>query len=227
MCVFRHFALHVPFIYKMFRNGHKKTPAENPGRQERQRNHMADKKTDRRVRRTKALLLQGLMELMETKDIKDISVKELSDLADINRGTFYLHYGDVYDMLAQTEDELFVEFYEIIDRTLTPDGAVHSPRTTLFEVFSFLERHRVVARAMMGPHGDLAFVNRLKDLVKGRLNSILAARRAGPDSRYMESFAVSGCIGVIESWLTQPEPPDPKTMADICGGILESGFGPY
>ena len=55
---------------------------------------MADAKTDRRVRRTKALLLQGLMQLMETKDVKDISVKELSDQADINRGTFYLHYSD-------------------------------------------------------------------------------------------------------------------------------------
>ena len=60
---------------------------------------MADAKTDRRVRRTKALLLQGLMQLMETKDVKDISVKELSDLADINRGTFYLHYSDVYSAL--------------------------------------------------------------------------------------------------------------------------------
>ena len=130
---------------------------------------MAEAKTDRRVRRTKALLLQGLMQLMETKDVKDISVKELSDLADINRGTFYLHYSDVYDMLAQLEDELFLEFHGIIDRTLKPDTPVHAPRATLLEIFSFLERHRAVARAMTGPHGDLAFVNRLKDLVKEQI----------------------------------------------------------
>ena len=42
---------------------------------------------DRRVRKTKALLQQGLIRLMREKDVKDISVKELSDLADINRGT--------------------------------------------------------------------------------------------------------------------------------------------
>lgn len=59
--------------------------------------------TDRRVRRTKALLLKGLISLMETKDVKDISVKELADLADINRSTFYLHYNDIYDMLNQIE----------------------------------------------------------------------------------------------------------------------------
>lgn len=185
---------------------------------------MADAKTDRRVRRTKALLLQGLMQLMESKDVKDISVKELADLADINRGTFYLHYSDVYDMLSQIEDELFVEFHEIIDRTLTPDVAIYAPRATLLEIFSFLERHRAVARAMIGPHGDLAFVNRLKDLVKERLDSILAARQAGSDGCYIESFAVSGCIGVMETWLAQPDPLSPEAMADICGRILEKGF---
>ncbi len=52
---------------------------------------MAENKTDRRVRRTKRLLLESLTSLMKEKPIKDISVKELTDLADINRGTFYLH----------------------------------------------------------------------------------------------------------------------------------------
>ncbi len=187
---------------------------------------MADGKVDRRVRRTKSLLLQGLIQLMETKDIKDISVKELSDLADINRGTFYLHYSDVYDMLAQLEDELFNEFYEIIDRTLKPDTALHTPRVTLLEIFSFLERHREVAKAMMSPHGDLAFVNRVKNMVKERLDSILKASRAASDGCYLEAFAVSGCIGVIETWLAQPDPPSPEAMADICSNILEKGFRP-
>lgn len=168
------------------------------------------------------MLLQGLVQLMETKDVKDISVKELADLADINRGTFYLHYNDVYDMLAQIEDELFVEFHDIIDRTLNPSS--HSPRATLFEVFSFLERHKEVVRVMMGPHGDLSFVNRLKGLVQARLDSILEARRASEYGCYLESFAVSGCIGVIETWLAQPVPSSPEAMADICGTILERGF---
>ena len=58
-----------------------------------------EKKTDRRVLRTRKMLLEGLTDLLKEKDIKDISVKELADYADINRCTFYLHYKDVYDML--------------------------------------------------------------------------------------------------------------------------------
>ncbi|MCM1098221.1 MAG: TetR/AcrR family transcriptional regulator [Ruminococcus flavefaciens] len=183
-----------------------------------------DKKdgTDRRVRRTRALLQQGLIQLMETKDVKDISVKELSDLADINRGTFYLHYTDIYDMLEKMEDELFREFNEILDRTLTrvPD----SSETTLNEIFAFLERHRAFARVTMGPHGDLTFVNKLKKLVQERLYSILTVAQKEQDLVYIESFIVSGCTGVIETWLNHPDPRPPEEIAAICEGLLRKGF---
>lgn len=73
-------------------------------------------KMDRRVRKTRALLLQGLVKMLETHDIQDISVKELTELVDINRGTFYLHYDDIYDMLHKIEDEMFLEFNEIMEQ---------------------------------------------------------------------------------------------------------------
>ncbi|MCM1188419.1 MAG: TetR/AcrR family transcriptional regulator [bacterium] len=178
--------------------------------------------TDRRVRRTRSLLQQGLIQLMETKDVKDISVKELSDLADINRGTFYLHYTDIYDMLEKMEDELFLEFNEILDRTLTcvPD----SSETTLNEIFAFLERHKAFARVTMGPHGDLTFVKKMKKLVQERLYSILTVAQKEQDLIYIESFIVSGCTGVIETWLNHPSPKPPEEIAKICEGLLRKGF---
>ena len=117
-------------------------------------------KTDRRVRKTKAQLLQSLMTLMQEKDIKDISVKELSDLADINR--------DVYDMLSQVEDTIFQEFNEILDKNFAPDNeaALYS---VLEDIFTYLDANRLIGRTLLGPHGDLAFVNRMKELVKLRL----------------------------------------------------------
>ena len=117
-------------------------------------------KTDRRVRKTKAQLLQSLMTLMQEKDIKDISVKELSDLADINRGTFYLHYRDVYDMLSQVEDTIFQEFNEILDKNFAPDSeaALYS---VLEDIFTYLDANRLIGRTLLGPHGDLTFVNRM------------------------------------------------------------------
>ena len=61
---------------------------------------MDNQKIDGRVRRTKKLLREGLTKLMKEKSIKKISVRELSDLVEINRGTFYLHYYDIHDVLS-------------------------------------------------------------------------------------------------------------------------------
>lgn len=42
---------------------------------------------------------------IKTEKVQDITVRELTELADLNRGTFYLHYKDVFDLL-KTESEL-------------------------------------------------------------------------------------------------------------------------
>ena len=47
------------------------------------------KKTDRRVRKTKSQLRKGLAHLMKEKSIGEITVKELVDEVDINRSTFF------------------------------------------------------------------------------------------------------------------------------------------
>ena len=57
------------------------------------------KKEDRRVRRTRKILTQALTELLQQKQVNEITVKELTDLADMNRGTFYLYYKDIFDSL--------------------------------------------------------------------------------------------------------------------------------
>lgn len=187
---------------------------------------MTQEKMDRRVRRTKALLLQGLIQLMEEKDIKDISVKELSDLADINRGTFYLHYSDVYDMLGKIEEELFREFNDILERDLAKAGASPViPRPVLLDLFIFLGRNRDLSRVLIGPHGDLAFLNRLKELVKEKLRMMMNNAECSVEHfDYLYSFMVSGCTGVIECWLNQETPASPEEIAGYCSALLHGGL---
>ena len=44
---------------------------------------------------------------MEEKDFEIITVLDITKRANINRGTFYLHYVDKYDMLEKYELKLF------------------------------------------------------------------------------------------------------------------------
>ncbi|MGN1145648.1 MAG: TetR-like C-terminal domain-containing protein [Acetatifactor sp.] len=185
---------------------------------------MASAKQDRRVRKTRALLLKGLIQLMSQKDIKDISVKELADLVDINRGTFYLHYNDIYDMLEKIEDELFLEFNEFLNRNLAEGGQLLSPYSTMLDLFTLLEGHKDLAKVLIGSHGDLAFVNRLKALVEERLRHLFETAHNTPAYEYCYPFIVSGCVGIIEAWLNHPAPLSPEEMAGLCSTMLNHGL---
>ncbi len=55
--------------------------------------------------KTEHALVEALKEMMATQPIDDISVLQLSKKCGISRKTFYYHYHDIYDLLAQ----LFLE----------------------------------------------------------------------------------------------------------------------
>jgi AcrR family transcriptional regulator len=54
---------------------------------------------DPRIRRTRDLLQQALVNLLETKEFDKISVQDITDVAGVNRATFYAHYPDKFALL--------------------------------------------------------------------------------------------------------------------------------
>lgn len=62
-------------------------------------------KEDRRIKRTKSAIKRAFIKLLQQKDLDKITVSDITNEADINRGTFYLHYEDKYILLEDMENE--------------------------------------------------------------------------------------------------------------------------
>lgn len=58
-------------------------------------------KDDHRVRLTKMLLHDSMLELMKDRPAGKVTVKELCEKAGVNRATFYAHYPDTYALLDE------------------------------------------------------------------------------------------------------------------------------
>ncbi|RIN07979.1 TetR family transcriptional regulator, partial [Staphylococcus shinii] len=69
---------------------------------------------DRRVRKTKKAIKQAFIKLLAEKELERITIQDITTLADINRGTFYLHYEDKYILLSDLEDEFIDDLAEEI-----------------------------------------------------------------------------------------------------------------
>ena len=113
------------------------------------------KKEDRRVRRKK-LLSQGLIELMQHKQVKDITVRELAERVDVNRGTFYLYYRDIFDLLERLEEDLFEQLNEVILAHKGEPVLAHI-RPMLTDVFHIVAENKEICRVLLSDNGDIKF----------------------------------------------------------------------
>jgi AcrR family transcriptional regulator len=176
---------------------------------------MSERTQDRRVRKTRKLLRQSLFQLMEHKRVQDITVREITELSDLNRGTFYIHYKDVFDMVEQIERELFEDFNQVFEK-ITPDMEHADPLPLFIELFRFLKENADVCRVLVGPNGDMAFVSRLKKLVRERCLAAwkqLVAYSGENNFNYYYAFIASGFVGLIDLWYQRGMPEAPETMA--------------
>ena len=53
----------------------------------------------------------ALLTLLDSKDFELISVKEICETAGVNRSTFYLHYDNINDLLHETVEAVYKDFF--------------------------------------------------------------------------------------------------------------------
>lgn len=181
---------------------------------------------DRRVRKTKEILKNNLILLMKDKSIDSITVTELCEKADINRGTFYLHYKDVFQMLEEIEQELFKEFQ---DRILSHESSINKVCTKpiLQDIFSFIAQNSDFCMVVLCERGDMVFLKKIVSLIyekgyNGWSNIFNKSDKDLFDKYY--SFILYGAIGLIDHWLKNGLKESPEYMATLTENIILNGL---
>jgi AcrR family transcriptional regulator len=75
-------------------------------------------KLDKRAKRTRAWLLETLLDLLETKDYSEISITELTEKSGIARQTFYGNYDSKDDILLSKMGEILDDYFAKIQISL-------------------------------------------------------------------------------------------------------------
>ena len=76
---------------------------------------------DRRTRYTRNAIRSSLLSLMQQKPFSRITVTEICRASEINRGTFYLHYYDLDDVLDDLIKEMIQDTTQVFDHVMCPE----------------------------------------------------------------------------------------------------------
>lgn len=180
---------------------------------------------DSRVKRTKKLIRKGLAELAKEKSINKITVKELTDLIEINRGTFYLHYKDIFDLVESIENSLYDEFNEII-KTVNPNTILETPIDILEKFCVFISENADAFVMLIGENGDANFVYRIGTVMNDAVFELFSSIYPKMDSvRYSFTYEYCkyGSIGLIRCWIIENHDWTPRQVAELWLRLIARG----
>lgn len=185
------------------------------------------KQTDRRVVRTKKEILNALTTLLEQKTIDEITVKEITDLAGINRGTFYLHYVDKYDLMEKSINQLILEMREIGTEIITlavNNNGVGSVREEIEEgliaLFDYINEHHRFIKSLTGENGNYSFHIKFNELLKDNFVDRFSSTSLEIPAVYAVSAISYAIQGTVQTWLHEGMKDSPAQMAKISYEIL-------
>ena len=183
------------------------------------------KNPERRVRTSKKLLRNALMELLTEKSLRSITVKELCARAALNRGTFYAHYADVYDLMNQIETEMEAEFFAALEPMLSAAVQLPPPEVTK-KVFECIEANADLCLVTIGPYGDKEFGRRL--IRESKQAVVQSCLQYFPNADEWQinayfTFISGGCYALMERWLREGMVESSETLANAAEQIMECG----
>jgi AcrR family transcriptional regulator len=176
---------------------------------------------DLRVRRTRKLLIQALIELTIEKGFSAITVQDLADRAMVNRATFYRHYLDKYELLDQYMNEVYelTATQEKLYLDQIQDADSDNPPVGLVRMFEQVQRHADFYRVMLGAKGEPAFVHRIQQYSEMRLRSLLLSghgvqlKSNSPPLELCLSYLSRAGVGVLAWWLKEGQSYPPEQVA--------------
>lgn len=186
---------------------------------------------DLRVRRTRKMLQEALIELTVEKGFAAVTVQDISERAMVNRSTFYRHYpGGKYDLLEQYANEVTGLTWQQDFSSERPHERTGKPSSGLVNLLKHVQMFADFYRVMLGQNGDPGFTQRFRQNIEKRFRYLLAHQGADSDPQAPPvdmrlQYVSSAGVGAMLWWLESGQPCSVEQLATWLSKLNMSSAG--
>lgn len=163
-----------------------------------------------RRQRTKEAIKQGYLEWI-LKNNKMPHVKELAEELNINRGTFYLHYADVYAVLDDLENDTITNIKKIV-----VDYRNQSLLQLIVLIIEHIQTNRAVFQVLLSSKTETHYIQKLiREMKKFVPRSPIFSQIEDDEVRdYITTFIFAGSISVFANWIREDSRMPPQEIVE-------------
>jgi AcrR family transcriptional regulator len=174
---------------------------------------------DRRIQKTRQLIMDTFIDILTEKGFEKITVNDIAERANINRGTFYLHYADKFDLLDKCVETYVEQLLNHCDSSDDPNL-----NTSAFQsIFEHLKKNFTIYSLLLNNEGVGFFRSRLYTTIAQTVTEVICAQ---PENNTFSNdvtihFLTSGFIGALEWWIHNSMPCDIQEITEQLISLLK------
>ena len=175
-----------------------------------------DTEKDRRVIKTKKSIQSTLVSMMKENSYQEISVSNLCRNADIGRGTFYLHYNDIYEVVQELEDSILESFKDLVFLYFE-DENTQGLQSLITKCLYWIKENPDMFRVFILP-SNYGFAERFENYAIDLFyfhNLKYHPSQSSIETRYTISRDFYGILGTTRNWFKDEMPISPETMSKL------------
>ncbi len=184
------------------------------------------RKEDRRVRRSRKLLQNALIELLRKKPLSKIQVGEIVDLADVSRPTFYYHFETKEQLLISYADEIVEQTFDEIFGSVKDGDTVDLYQFLLTFFEEWLLNKEVIKWVLQIDNRDYLYTHiltHLTKLIQENEKVFPTANHLPQDNKFALNYLAGGMFMLIKSWIDDNTQQSPQEMAELTHTLMVDG----
>lgn len=182
------------------------------------------------VSTTQELLKSAFIDLYSVKPLNKISINELVSACHVSRGTFYLYYTNILQLLENIETD-FLNGIMSLNSTTILEALKRNPDMSTYtkpysEMLSYIINNKKTFQALLNGSESLSFRRKYLDNIKRSVITMFEIDRQVPE-KYRElscAFHAGGVISLFEAWMNENFQSDPVKIASIVYKALFIGL---
>ena len=157
------------------------------------------KKVDKRTLYTKGAIKDALLELLESKSFENITITDICKNAEINRGTYYLHYYEHSEVLDELLDDALADADGLLGNLQLSDTCSNNEcSNSLCRMIRHNPKYRVL---FLDESLTSRIIEKIADLHKAAFVREIMVR-SNIDEKQAEAifyFQINGCFAISKT----------------------------
>lgn len=182
-----------------------------------------NKKENQRTRLSKNIFKNTLMDLLKEKgSVNRVTVRELCERSELNRSTFYAHYGEPADLLREIENEILEATREHVEKIGESNNT--DAHKFIESFLQFIKNNDKPFRTLLIDSIDPEFKTKFMAQSVVQFVNNLEITLPKETEQFVFAYILNGSMGIIIQWIRSDYAIDSSTVTDLLFDINNSAL---